>query len=100
MPAPVPLVKLLLRQARAAEDGDAYFLGLQTTCAEIAASGGTQLTSASAAGKAYTYAVGYSIAALTEALDEAQGIWAEYSEAQIARMLDTRPRRTTYGTFC
>lgn len=106
MPAPTALCLLILEGAQAAEvatpttGGRTYLSTLRDTLLGIAAAGGTQLTSASGAGKAYTYAVGFSIDAVTEAYREASGIWNECTAAQIARMLGTRPRRETRAVFC
>lgn len=103
MQSPTPLCKTILRLARAAEQGATgagltYLGTLQSTLATAIAAGGQKLMSASTASKSFAFADGFSTSAVTEALDEAFGIWQDTDTDALALLLDTRKIRST-GVF-
>lgn len=98
MPAPGPLVKTLLRYARAS--GPTDVLGpIRAKVLEAAANGGRQIQNVSAGGKSYSFGGGYNIEALTAALDEAEACWADMSATELANILDRRPIKTATVRF-
>ncbi len=103
MPAPSPLVKTLLRSARAAEQaiagsGATYLATGRAVLSAAILNGGRQISSVSGGGKAYAFS-GYSIESATAGLDEAESLWADLDTTELANLLDKRPIKTSQARF-
>ncbi len=104
MPAPNPLTKIILRNARDAENASAntglpLIKSYRSGLGNALVSAGRIMTSASGGGKAYGFANGAKFDDLVYAIDEAEALWIFYSTSQIAALLDTPPLRQTQKRF-
>ena len=101
---PSSLCKSLLRHARD-NDGAATLSTIRTTVMTSVADNGRVMISASGGGKAYSFLSGTPQSDILAALDEAEGIYAQYEDdleglaTYLDNLLKRAPIRKTVATF-